>query len=140
MPMRLDDGWNQVNLLIPFFSVTSSPLLTFHHHQRFNSTSLTLPAAPTAQTTSKPYASKSTQTAVSAGSTFRIGCIPRRSCPQSSSCFCRFRSRLEGLVWVGGMGRDWGVERWGSIVIMIILLMLRAVRNSFGRETFGRDR
>merc|ERR1711907_56109 len=81
MPMRLDEGWNQIQLI-----------------------SLTSLAVHTEPTTSKPCVCKSTLTAGSVVSTSQIGCTQRTSCPQSSSSSCLFRrpnklSKLRGRWW-----------------------------------------
>ncbi|PAA49648.1 hypothetical protein BOX15_Mlig021881g4, partial [Macrostomum lignano] len=70
MPMRLDEGWNQIS-----------------------STCQTSPGEPTAPTTSRLCESRSMRTAASGGCTSPTGSTPRTNCQPSSSSSCLLAAR-----------------------------------------------
>ena len=87
MPMRLDEGWNQIQVHpCPCCPTPPPPLarhLTARVPSRGSSTCQTSHGARTAPTTSRRCACRSTPTAASAGSTFRTGATAEPRTPRS---------------------------------------------------------
>ena len=106
MPMRLDDGWNQIQFNLSDFTRRAYGGLAFsrlfsclgpslsglhkilHGPWPFLFSCHAISLRLQAPITSRRYESRCMQTAESAGSTSPTGCTQKRSCPQSSSFSC----------------------------------------------------